>query len=173
MKKFLTVTCPKIKPLGIDPKLFTSEQIRKFFKKNNKVKEIEFNLVDNIFNKSISNFKPFFSLEKKSSWSKIIITRLTKFTIFLKKDKSDYIFISSPENVAWLLNIRGFDNPFSPIPNCRLFINQKKKNFFLVCEAKKAINLIKQNRVKKKQLIEPTKFKNFIDIQKKGKNYFR
>ena len=37
----------KDKTLGIDPKLFTSEQIRKFFKKNNKVKEIEFNLVDN------------------------------------------------------------------------------------------------------------------------------
>ena len=32
---------------------------------NNKVKEIENNLIDNIFKKSISNFKPFFSLEKK------------------------------------------------------------------------------------------------------------
>ena len=158
----------KDKTLGIDPKLFTSEQIRKFFKKNNKVKEIEFNLVDNIFNKSISNFKPFFSLEKKVV-GQDHHHKIKKVYDFLKKDKSDYIFISSPENVAWLLNIRGFDNPFSPIPNCRLFINQKKKNFFLVCEAKKAINLIKQNRVKKKQLIEPTKFKNFIGMQKKGK----
>ena len=35
--------------LGIDPKLFTSDQIKKFFLKNNRVKIINENLVDNIF----------------------------------------------------------------------------------------------------------------------------
>ena len=34
--------------IGIDPKLFTSEQIKKFFFKNNKVTNINENLVDNI-----------------------------------------------------------------------------------------------------------------------------
>ena len=36
--------------LGIDPKLFTSSQIEKFFLKKNKVKKIEFNLIDSIYN---------------------------------------------------------------------------------------------------------------------------
>ena len=36
--------------LGIDPKLFTSQQILRYFEKYNKIKEINFNLVDAIFN---------------------------------------------------------------------------------------------------------------------------
>ena len=42
----------------------------------------------------------------------------------MKIHKADYIFISAPENVAWLLNIRGHDNPNSPIPNCRMIISR-------------------------------------------------
>jgi len=45
----------------------------------------------------------------------------------LKLHKADYLFVSAPENVAWLLNIRGFDNPTSPIPNSRLIVGKKKK----------------------------------------------
>ena len=46
---------------------------------------------------------------------------------FLKNNKADYCFISAPENVAWLLNIRGYDNPNSPIANARLILNKKKE----------------------------------------------
>ena len=35
--------------LGIDPTLFTSKQVKKFFLKNNKITLIEKNLIDNIF----------------------------------------------------------------------------------------------------------------------------
>ena len=41
--------------LGIDPKLFTSKQIKKFFLKNNKVTIINDNLVDNITTCQIIN----------------------------------------------------------------------------------------------------------------------
>ena len=38
---------------------------------------------------------------------------------------------SDPENVAWLLNIRGKNSPYSPIPNCRLLLGEDgKKTFF-------------------------------------------
>ena len=50
---------------------------------------------------------------------------------FLKSNKADYLFISAPENVAWLLNIRGYDNPNSPIPNARLIIDKNKKLFLI------------------------------------------
>ena len=43
--------------LGIDPSLFTTKQIKKFFLKNNKVTFIKNNLIDNIFKfKSKKNF---------------------------------------------------------------------------------------------------------------------
>ena len=45
------------------------------------------------------------------------------------KRKIDYIFISSGENICWLLNIRGKDLPNSPIANCKMILT-KKKNFF-------------------------------------------
>ena len=35
--------------------------------------------------------------------------------------------MSAPENVAWILNIRGYDNPYSPIPNARLIIDKNQK----------------------------------------------
>ena len=50
--------------LGFDPKLFTSSQIKKFFFKNNKVKKIETNLIDNIYKNQIKYTKPFYSLSK-------------------------------------------------------------------------------------------------------------
>ena len=47
--------------LGIDPKLFTSQQINHFFKKKTFIKEIKYNLVDSIYNKySLFKTKPFF-----------------------------------------------------------------------------------------------------------------
>ena len=51
--------------LGIDPKIFTSEQIKKYFHKYNKVKIIETNLIDQIYKKKIIFNKPFFSLKNK------------------------------------------------------------------------------------------------------------
>ena len=51
----------------------------------------------------------------------------------MKLSKADYLFISASENVAWLLNIRGHDNPTSPIPNSRLIIG-KNKTLLLITE---------------------------------------
>ena len=78
--------------------------------------------------------KPFYSL-KKNIVGEGYKEKIKRVSEYLKKNHSDYLFVSSPENVAWLLNIRGFDNPNSPIPNCRLFINNEKK-FYIICEKK-------------------------------------
>ena len=52
--------------LGIDPKLFTNSQIKKFFLKNNKIKCINKNLIDEI-KKQRDDYKiPFFSLKKNT-----------------------------------------------------------------------------------------------------------
>ena len=48
----------------------------------------------------------------------------------LKKSKIDNLFISAPENVAWLLNLRGNDNPYAPIPNSKIFLTKDKKVYF-------------------------------------------
>ena len=48
--------------IGFDPKTFTSIQIKKFFYKNNKVKRIESNLIDQIYHSKVKLNQPFFSL---------------------------------------------------------------------------------------------------------------
>ena len=49
--------------LGLDPKLFTYEQIKKYFLNQNKIKYIPNNLIDEIKVKKIEKELPFFSLK--------------------------------------------------------------------------------------------------------------
>ncbi len=153
--------------LGLDPKLFTFKQINNFFKKYNKIKEIEKNLIDSIYNNYLYKSKPFFSLSEKIVGESHLI-KIKKTASIIQKNKANYLFITAPENVAWLLNIRGNDNPNSPIPNCRLIIDNNKE-IFLVCEKIKAQNLIKEKKIKKKNLILPNDFKSFIKKLKKNR----
>jgi len=154
--------------LGIDPKLFTYEQIKKFFLKNNKIKFITKNLIDEIKNKKIEDNFKFFSLKKEivgeSSKSKI-----NKIAKYLKKNKSDYLLVSAPENVAWILNIRGGDGPNSPIPNSRLIISKTKK-IFLISKIYKTEKLIKDKIIKSKEVIDVNKFHQEI-VKLNGKNF--
>ena len=154
--------------LGIDPKLATYTQIKKFFLKNNKIKFINNNLIDEIESKKIKDDFPFFTLNKKivgESYS----TKINKISKYLKKNKSDYLFISAPENVAWILNIRGGDGPNSPMPNCRLIISKDKK-IFLISNIQKSKNIIKEKIIKSSELINVKDFSKKI-LQLKGKNF--
>ena len=145
--------------LGIDPKLFTYNQIKKFFSKNNKIRFIKKNLIDEIEKKRISNVNPFFSL-KKSIVGESFQSKINKISKYLNKKRSDYLFISAPENVAWTLNIRGSDSPNSPIPNCRLIISKSKK-IYLISKIEKVRKLINE------KIINLNKFIDVDDLQKK------
>ena len=52
--------------------------------------------------------------------------------------------MSASENIAWLLNIRGRDSEFTPLPNAYLLIDNKKK-LYLFCDLKKTKNNFKNN----------------------------
>ena len=84
-----------------------------------------------------------------------------KITNYLKSNKADYLFISAPENVAWLLNIRGYDNPNSPIPNARLIINKNKK-IFLITKKNNAKIIVKEKKINIENIIDIKDFPNLI-----------
>ena len=67
-EKILNCNLFKNLTLGIDPKLITYDQIKKFFLKNNKIKFINNNLIDEIENQKIKDNFPFFSLNKEYCW---------------------------------------------------------------------------------------------------------
>ena len=153
--------------LGYDPKLFTSKNIKKYFSSNNLI-PINDNLIDQMFKFKEKKTKPFYSLEKRiigqTHQSKIL-----KITNFLKLNKADYLFISAPENVAWLLNIRGYDNPNSPIPNARLIIDRNKK-LFLITKKNNARKIIKEKKINKSYVFN-TKDTSKLINSLRGKNF--
>ena len=154
--------------LGIDPKLFTNTQIKNYFLKYNKIKHIENNLIDEIKKQKKNTSIPFFSLGRNVV-GESVNSKLNKITNYLKKNKSDFIFISAPENVAWTLNIRGGDSPNSPIPNSRLIVSKSKK-ILLISDQKKCVQLLKNKVIKKDEFLDT------IDISKKisklkGRNF--
>jgi Xaa-Pro aminopeptidase len=154
--------------LGLDPKLFTHQQIKNYFLKNNQIKFLSNNLIDEIKNHKIVKSIPFFSL-KDEVVGESRKSKINKIINFLKKNKTDNLFVTAPENVAWILNIRGGDGPNSPVPNSRLIITKSKK-IFLITEPYKAKRLIKEKIIKKNQIV------NTSDLPKKilnltGKNF--
>ena len=157
----------KNKVLGIDPKMFTSRQVNNFFLKNNKIKKISINLIDKIDKKFSQSVKPFYSLQDKVVGENYK-NKLKKVILFIKKNKADYLFVSAPENVAWLLNIRGWDNPNSPIPNCHLLIDNLS-NIFLISKKSKVKNLLDEKKINENQIIAPNKIENFLKKLKKKK----
>ena len=154
--------------LGIDPKLITYSQAKKFFLKNNKIKFINNNLVDEIEKKKIKDNFSFFTLSKDIVGENYT-SKINKISKYLKKNKSDYLFISAPENVAWILNIRGGDGPNSPVPNCRLIISKNKK-LILISSSGKSKKLIKEKLIKSNELINIKNFSKKIH-QLKGNNF--
>ena len=138
--------------LGIDPKLFTYKQIKKFFLKFSNIKFIDENLVDQIEKIKVNDEYPFYYLNK-SIVGESQNSKLNKISKYLKKNKSDYLFISAPENVAWALNIRGKDVPNTPMPNSRLIIS-KKKTVYLIANKIKCKKLINNKIINSNQILD-------------------
>ena len=150
--------------LGYDPRLFTSKNIKNYFLNNNLI-PINDNLIDQMYKFKEKKTKPFYSL-KKIITGETHQSKILKITNFLKSNNADYLFVSAPENIAWLLNIRGYDNPNSPIPNARLIIDKNKK-FFLITKKNNAKKIIKEKKINKNQVIDIKDFSKLINNLKR------
>mgnify|MGYP001425596287 CR=1 FL=1 len=154
-KKFKIVTIPRKFPknvikthkeitIGFDPKLHTEQQLNFIFKiKNVKLKSLEKNLVDIVWSKKRkNNTDSYYSMPKHvvGNNAKNKILQVKKLLI---KNKIDLLLVTAPENVAWILNIRGKDSFHSPIPNTRLLISRNGEVQFFA-DLKK-INKLKEN----------------------------
>tara|TARA_A100001015_G_scaffold311562_1_gene415055 strand:+ start:569 stop:2278 length:1710 start_codon:yes stop_codon:yes gene_type:complete len=149
--------------IGFDPKLHNQQQFNFFLKvKNINFKKINKNLIDQVWpKKPTETIKPFFCLSKKNA-GEGYKTKINKVKKILKKNKTDYLFVSAPENVAWVLNVRGYDSSFSPLTNARLLIDAKGNIEFFS----------KPNKVKgiKKKFSKKIKFFNEEMLIKKLNN---
>ena len=119
--------------IGFDPKLYSVASLINVFKtKNIKLILIKKNLIDKIWSdKPKPKFNKFFILKTQYAGQDYKY-KINLICNILKKRRLKNLLITAPENVAWILNIRGKDNSFSPIPNCNAIVNDKKKITLIV-----------------------------------------
>ena len=164
-KNFKVITIPDKMPsdilkgkkliIGFDPNLCTKKSLSIFFGKSEcKYKPILKNLIDEIWKRKIkNNVNKFFILPAGSVCEKYQ-SKIYKIINYLKKRKSDFLFVTASENNAWLFNIRGRDTKYTPIPHSYVLID-KNKNIKFFCDLKKLSSTFK------------SQFKNveFLDIK--------
>ena len=125
------------------------------------------NFVDIIKGITKTEIKKKFYLLPDSTVGENFRKKIIKVSNILKKRKTDMLFVSASENIAWLLNIRGDDSKFSPIPNGYLTIDSKMKiNFF--CDLRKITKKIKEKleNINIQEIKNIDKFLNSITSKK-------
>ena len=119
--------------LGIDPRIHSIAFIKKLIELAKDINvSIELNkntLIDKIMHEEcLSSQKKVSLIPIKFCGKKSNL----KIKIIKKKMKDyDYLIITNPFSVNWLLNIRGTDIEYSPIVLCRMIIAPKKKYIFI------------------------------------------
>jgi Xaa-Pro aminopeptidase len=131
--------------IGFDPKLFTTKTLNIFFGKTNcKYIPLNNNLIDEFWKRRKTKGENKFFKLPSSSVGESYKSKINKVFLKLKKNGADYQFITASENNAWLLNIRGNDSKYTPIPCCYILFD-KKKNIKFFCDLEKISTSFKKN----------------------------
>ena len=153
--------------IGFDPKIFTKDSLKVYFDDTCKLFPINKDLFVNKIEKVNKNNLVY-------SISSLVAGESTKSKIervknIIESEKLDNLFISSGENVCWLLNIRGKDLPNSPIANFQAIITKKKK-IILFGNLRKLKNVRKRFIKEKISFFEKDKFFEILNSLK-GKSF--
>ena len=148
--------------LGFDPRLHTENSLSRLFGNSFiKLKPINENLIDLLWKrKKDLIIKPFY-LIKDFDAGATLEKKLSKLSKLITLNKVDYFFTTASENIAWLLNIRGHDTDYSPLPNSHAFIG-KNKEIVLFCNLKKIKKSLKLKLNKKIKIYDFDQLPNFI-----------
>ena len=176
-KKFKIITIPDKMPsdilkgkklsIGFDPNLFTERSLSIFFGKNKfTLKPISQNLIDVIWKRKKIKNKNKFYLLPDDAISENYELKIIKISRYLKKKKSDFLFVTASENNAWLLNIRGRDTKYTPIPNSYILID-KDRNIKFFCDLKKISSSLRKSFKKIKFLDIKVCTKILLGLEKK------
>ena len=135
--------------IGFDPKLFTIDTLKLYFGDAFNLLPINFDLFKSNF-ETINKDNFVYSMDD-SITGENIDSKIKRLKKIIKRIGIDNLFISSNENVCWLLNIRGKDLPNSPLANFQAIFTIKKEIFLFG-------NIKKLRNVKKKRLNKKIKF---------------
>ena len=158
--------------IGFDSKLHTTLSLKTLFK-SKKINLIPFenNLIDKIWkNKPKQSLKKFYILNNKNTGENYK-NKVRKVIKLMKKISVNKLLITAPENIAWLMNIRGNDSNFSPIPNCNavLYTNER---IDLIVDKKKIDKKFKIFFGEKLNFVSPEKIFEYFAKLESNKSKF-
>ena len=157
----------KLSNIGFDPKIFTNDILKTYF--NDFCNLVPIN--QKLFEEKIEKIKKenlVYSIDHKII-GETVKSKINRLKKILKKNKIDNLFISSGENVCWLLNIRGKDLPNSPVANFQAILTSQGK-VILLGDLRKLKN-IKNELIKKKiSFFERSAFFKILNYLK-GKSF--
>jgi Xaa-Pro aminopeptidase len=105
--------------IGYDPFIFTSKYLEHL--KYDNFTPVEPNLVDEIWERA-REFKTKAALVLDAKYT--ARSETSKVRDVVSQLRADYILLTSPESICWLLNIRGEDVTYSPLIMCYCLIDQ-------------------------------------------------
>jgi Xaa-Pro aminopeptidase len=147
--------------IGFDPKLFTKKNLYTFFNKTNcKYIPINKNLIDKIWTRKNDNLKKKFFALPNFSVGENYKKKINKIVNIIKKKGADFQFVTASENNAWLLNIRGNDSKYTPIPYSYILLDQKK-NVKFFCNLEKISTSFKR-KFRKVEFIDINLIVNYL-----------
>ncbi len=141
--------------IGFDPKLFTIDTLKLYFGEAYNLLPINFDLFKSNI-ETINKNNLVYSIDN-SITGESIDSKIKRLKKIIKIIGIDNLFISSNENVCWLLNIRGKDMPNSPLANFQAIFTIKKE-IFLFGNIKKLKNVKKESFNEKIKFFEKNKF---------------
>ena len=117
--------------------MFTKKSLNIFFGNTNcKYISLNKNLIDEIWRRKNIVTKNKFYILPSNSINQNYKQKIDKILSIMKQKSAEFQFITASENNAWLLNIRGRDTEYTPIPHSYILIDNKK-NIKLFCDLKK------------------------------------
>ena len=157
----------KLSNIGFDPKIFTNDILKTYF--NDFCNLVPIN--QKLFEEKIEKIKKenlVYSIDHKII-GETVKSKINRLKKILKKNKIDNLFISSGENVCWLLNMRGKDLPNSPVANFQAILTSQGK-IILLGDLRKLKN-IKNELIKKNiSFFERSSFFKILNYLK-GKSF--
>lgn len=117
---------------GIDGNIITVKKLNLLtseLKKNISIKLLEKNLVDLIWYSRPKIKKSIVWHHKRSFHGTDVSDKITTIKKIIKKNKAQYLFITSNESICWLLNLRSSDLAYTPIFMSRLIISDSGECF--------------------------------------------
>lgn len=139
IQDFLKVNLKKGAVLGIDPWCVSENEFEGLKnlgeKENINLKMLLPSLLDDVWKeRPLPSLKKSFLWDDNNAGESTVLKRL-RISKLLKEEKVEGLYIASPASLNWLLNIRGYDVPYTPLALATgILYQQGNLDVFIECE---------------------------------------